>query len=234
MRPEETIRVARGATLLGAGPEAAETAGALDEALARAAALICADGGANALPAGLTPDAIIGDLDSLEDVAGWRRRLGARLIHVPEQETTDLEKCLLRVEAAFFLCVGFLGGRVDHQLAALHALITDPRPILMIGAEDVIFSAGVSLSLDLEPGDRISIFPMRTVASLSGRGLRWPVDGLRFEAGARVGTSNEATGPVTLDFDRAGAVVILPRARLDAALQGLLKQAEPRGDPDRG
>ncbi|MFN3262039.1 MAG: thiamine pyrophosphokinase [Pikeienuella sp.] len=219
---EGRIGFTRGATLLGAAPERA----ALEEALRRAPALVCADGGANGLPAGVTPEAVIGDLDSLENVAGWAARLGPRLIRVEEQETTDLEKCLLRVEAPFFLGVGFLGGRVDHELAALHALVADPRPILLLGREDVVFSAGRGLALDLPAGVRLSLLPMRRVLAEAGAGLRWPVGGLVFEAGARIGSSNETTGPVSLGFDRPGALVILPRARLDAALSGLLNRGE--------
>lgn len=211
-----------GATLLGAGPDRA----ALEEALARAPALVCADGGANGLPAGVIPEAVIGDLDSLEDAEAWAARLGPRLVRVEEQETTDLEKCLLRVEAPFLLGVGFLGGRVDHELAALHALIADPRPILLIGREDVVLSAGRALALDLPAGLRLSLLPMRRVRAEAGAGLRWPVGGLTFEAGSRIGSSNETTGPVSLRFDRPGALVVLPRARLDAALAGLLNRAE--------
>ncbi len=204
-----------GATLLGAAPERAP----LEEALRRAPALVCADGGANGLPAGVTPEAVIGDLDSLDDVEGWAARLGPRLVRVEEQETTDLEKCLLRVEAPFFIGVGFLGGRVDHELAALHALIADPRPILLIGREDVVLSAGRALALDLPAGVRLSLLPLRRVHAEAGAGLT-------LEAGSRIGSSNETTGPVSLRFDRPGALVILPRAQLDAALAGLLNRPE--------
>lgn len=219
MAASERLRIEGGVTLLGAAPDAH----GLQQALAAAPTLVCADGGANKLTE--APTAIIGDLDSLEDAASWRARLGPRLIHVEEQDSTDLEKCLRHVEAAFFVCVGFLGGRLDHELAALHGLIADPRPIVMIGAEDVVLSVGRGLTLDLQPGDRFSVFPMRRIAAGPSSGLRWPLDGLVFEAGERIGTSNMATGRVTLGFDRPGAVVTLPRIRLDAALGGLLKRA---------
>lgn len=214
-----------GVTLLGGSP----LCSGLQEALALAPNLVCADGGANNLQDDLIPDAIIGDLDSLDERESWQQRLGARLIHVAEQDSTDLEKCLLRLKAPFILGVGFLGGRIDHELAALHALVEDPRPILLIGEEDVILSAGEGISLETEPGDRLSIFPMRAVTAGPDRGLQWPVEGLHFEAGVKVGTSNETTGPVELSFDRPGAVVILPRERLDLALAGLMRRAETPG-----
>lgn len=215
-----------GATLLGAAPERGGLRSALEAARARAPGLVCADGGADRLRPGETPDAVVGDLDSLRDRAAWAARLGDRLIHVAEQETTDLEKCLRLVDAPHLIGCGFLGGRLDHELAALHALVAEPRPFLLLGAEDVALSAGRALDLGLAAGDRISIFPLRRVRAGPGSGLRWKLEGLDFEAGAKIGTSNEATGPVSLRFDRPGAVLILPRARLDAALAALLNRPE--------
>ena len=57
--------------------------------------IIAADGGANRLyDNNMMPDAIIGDLDSLEN----RGNFGpdTKIIHFKEQETTDFEKCLCR------------------------------------------------------------------------------------------------------------------------------------------
>lgn len=210
----DRIEAPAGVTLIGA-PFGADQ---LDEALARAPTLICADGGANVV-GNRTPAAVIGDLDSLEGEAGWRAGLGDRLIRVEEQDSTDFEKCLARIGAPFFIGAGFLGGRLDHTLAALHALVAEPRPVVLIGAEDVVFAAGRSFSLHLEVEDRVSIFPMRPVKVLSSAGLRWSADGLDMAAGDRVGTSNEALGgAVDLAFDAPGAVILLARGRLDAAL----------------
>jgi thiamine pyrophosphokinase len=43
--------------------------------------------------------------------------------HLPEQDTTDFEKCLYSVAAPLLLGVGFLGGRADHHLAAMNVLV---------------------------------------------------------------------------------------------------------------
>lgn len=204
-----------GVTLVGGAPYSNED---LKVALARAPRLVCADGGADDLTE-LIPDAIIGDLDSLTDVDLWRARLGQRLIRVEEQNSTDLEKCLRMVEAPFFVAVGFVAGRVDHLLAALHAIIGDPRLVIMIGEEDIQISAGTDFSMQAQSGDRISFFPMRRVRAISGQGLHWPLDGLKLEAGGKIATSNEALGGVvSARFDRPGVVVSLPRDRLDQAL----------------
>ncbi|MGB0506108.1 MAG: thiamine diphosphokinase [Pikeienuella sp.] len=212
-----------GVTLLGGGDVAP---GALETALARAPALVCADGGANQLaPDGPRPNAVIGDLDSLADAGRWRARLGDDLIHVAEQDSTDFEKCLYRVTAPFFIGVGFLGGRIDHELGVLSALIADDRPIILMGVKDVVCSAGTEFSLELSADDRFSIFPMRAVTALSSKGLRWPVEGMELAAGGAVSVSNRVeTSPVSISLDRAGAVAIAPLKRLDQMIAAARKR----------
>ncbi|MEM7522828.1 MAG: thiamine pyrophosphokinase [Pseudomonadota bacterium] len=203
------LRFGYGATLVGGGPQF----GALEDALAAAPALVCADGGADR----------IGDLDSLDDPAAWRARIGDGLIRVEEQDSTDFEKCLSRIDAPFFVGVGMLGGRMDHALAALHTVLADPRPIVLVGEDDVVFAAGQSVDVDAAPGERISIFPLRPVTATGGAGLRWPIDGLSFEAGAAIGVSNQANASrVEMRFDRPGAVICAPRARLAAAIESAI------------
>lgn len=173
-----------------------------------------------ALSAGLMPDAVIGDFDSVtpETLAAIP---ADRQIHVPEQDTTDFEKCLTRIRAPYVLGVGFLGARLDHTLAVLGTLIRHPaRRCLLIGSEDVVFPAPPRLHLDLPGGSRLSLFPLRPVKGRS-EGLRWPIDGLALAPDGIVGTSNEVSGPVRLETDGPGMLVILPRAALDAALAGL-------------
>ena len=65
---------------------------------------------------GCQPKQVIGDLDSLSP--SLRSELDpSRVIHVAEQDTTDFEKLLIRVDAPFMLAIGFMGGRIDHQMA---------------------------------------------------------------------------------------------------------------------
>ena len=87
------------------------------ESLARAPVVYAADGGANlCMQYGCQPKQVIGDLDSLSP--SLRSELDpSRVIHVAEQDTTDFEKLLIRVDAPFMLAIGFMGGRIDHQMA---------------------------------------------------------------------------------------------------------------------
>ncbi|MFT6451403.1 MAG: thiamine pyrophosphokinase [Halocynthiibacter sp.] len=208
-------------TLLGAGQSKAAD---LAECLTLAPHLIAADGGAGvALAAGHMPAAVIGDFDSID-----RGALAAipetRLFEISEQDSTDFEKCLRTVDAPLILGLGFLGARVDHMLAAFNAIVRCPRDVILIGEEDVAFhaQAGRRYAIDLAKGARVSLFPMGAVSG-QGAGLRWPICGLEFAPDARIGTSNEATGPVELEFAQAGMIVILERAALGAAMEALTR-----------
>jgi thiamine pyrophosphokinase len=194
----------------------------VEEALRLAPVLVAADGAArHALEFGRVPEAVIGDLDSIPDTVSDALPPG-RLHRVDEQDTTDFEKCLTRIRAPLCLAVGFTGRRLDHELAVYSTLVRlADRPCLVVGDEDVAFAAPPSLSLDLRAGERVSLFPLSVVRGRS-TGLRWPIDAVPFDPVGRIGTSNEATGAVTLSFDRPGMLVILPRSALDRAIAGLV------------
>ncbi|RYH09572.1 thiamine diphosphokinase [Tropicimonas sp. IMCC6043] len=224
---DHIFRDSRGITLLGGGDAATED---LNEALALAPCLVAVDGGAEtALAAGVTPRAVIGDMDSLPE--GARTAIPADRLHeIPEQDSTDFDKALRSVAAPLVLGVGFLGRRIDHQLANLNVLVRRAeRRCILIGTHDVVFAAPAQIRLDLDPGSRVSLFPM---APISGRsqGLHWPIEGLDMAPGAGIGTSNRVeeapAGPVALEFPAPGMLVILPRAALAAAVAGLAR-AEP-------
>lgn len=209
-----------GVTLIGGGSVRRSD---LLEALEHAPCLVAADGGAeNSLRHNLVPEAVIGDLDSLGD--DLRARLPADSIHrVREQETTDFDKVLRSVRAPFLLGVGFLGRRLDHQLANLNVLVRrSGQACILIGKHDVAFAVPKAVGLTLPPGTRLSLFPFRAVTGRS-QGLEWPIDNLRLAPDGRVGTSNnvDRSGKVLLEFESPGMLVILPRSTLAAAISGL-------------
>lgn len=215
-----------GVTLVAGGPVGARD---LALALARAPVVVAADGGADrALALGVPPVAVIGDFDSLGDAA--RVRLAAVLHPIDEQETTDFDKALRSIRAPFVIALGVLGGRLDHELAALSTLVARvPLPVVALGREDVVFAAPARLHLSLQASDRLSLYPLRPMHG-SSAGLDWPIDGLVLAPDARLGTSNRVTsGPVSLSFDAPGMLVILPRARLDAALDAVSPGWRRRG-----
>jgi thiamine pyrophosphokinase len=190
--------------------------------------VVAADGGARAcLAAGIVPEAVIGDLDSLGDLRGTIPP--ERLHRVTEQETTDFDKCLRSVDAPLVLAFGVTGPRIDHTLAVCTTLVqrAEVRAIV-VGEADLLFHAPPRLALDLPQGGRLSLFPMATVTGQS-EGLRWPIGGIVFSPAGRIGTSNEVTGPVQLAFDGPGMIVITPREALDRVSVALSGEERVRG-----
>lgn len=217
---EPLIRSRRPVTLVGGGPVLPER---LAAALALAPEAIGADGGGDvALPGGARFRAVIGDMDSLRNAEALRAS-GVALHPIAEQNSTDLEKCLYSVAAPLFLGLGFLGGRLDHHLAAMNALARRPdKRVLLIGREDICFRCPRELRLAVTVGTRVSLFPMGPVRGAIGEGLRWPVQGLDFAPDGRIGTSNAALGGVLrLGFGGGPMLVILPVDYLAAAAAAL-------------
>ena len=212
-----------GVTLIGGGEvRAAE----LEAALALAPTLVAADGGANsALSLGHVPQATLGDLDSLTEAA--RARLPAGTVHhLPDQDTTDFEKCLGQIQARFIVAVGFLGQRQDHVLAVMSALAQHRGPpCLVLGAYDVIFALKGTTHLSLWHGARVSLMPMAPVTGTS-KGLKWPIDGLDFAPSGQIGTSNHATSDsVEITVHGPGMLCLLAPEAL-ASVVGALTEAQ--------
>lgn len=211
------VRSQDGVTLIGGGAVTGED---LAEALALAPVLVAADSGADeALALGHHPVAVIGDFDSLSDAA--RAALPPEALHhVAEQDSTDFQKCLERIEAAFVLAVGFDGRRLDHTLATLNVMARwSGAPVILLADEDVVFMAPPSLTLALPVGARVSLFPMGPCRGRS-TGLEWPIDGIEFAPDGRSGTSNRALGVVELQIE-GPMLVMLERPALLVALAGL-------------
>lgn len=181
--------------------------------------LVAADGGAVlADRAGIAPDAVIGDFDSIPPQL-LARLPPDRLHRITEQNSTDFDKALSNIAAPLVLAVGFTGARMDHQLAAFHTLVRHPdRPCIIIGEQDIVCLAPPEITLDLADGDIVSLFPMGPVTGQSD-GLRWPIDGLKFAPDQKVGTSNAAVGPVRLRFDAPRMLLILPRHAIPLLVQ---------------
>ena len=191
--------------------------GAVDYQLMRdleasGAHLVAADGGADEIvKAGLVPEAIIGDFDSISDPESWLGR--TRLIRISEQETTDFEKVLYSVQAPVTIALGMTGKRFDHTLAALDAVAryaTD-RIIILVDEADVAMALTGSFSFEVDPGDRVSVHPLKPIKFRRSIGLKYPLDGLRLAPGERTGTSNAAElGPFRIEPEpRAKAAWLL-------------------------
>lgn len=198
---------------------------ALNRALSLASRIVAADGGADAaLAHGLTPEAVIGDFDSISAEA--RSALPGEAMHlIDDQDTTDFDKCLSMIAAPLILGVGFTGARQDHQLATYNSLVRFPEQrCILIGPREIVLLAPPSLTLDLAEGEPVSLFPMGAVEGFSD-GLEWEIGGLNFAPDGRVGTSNRAKGPVHLSLTSPKMLLILPVGNLERVAVALAGNA---------
>ena len=218
---EDMLRYDSPVVLVGAAP--VEIGPAL-EAVADSWPLIAADGGADALlKIGRRPDLVIGDMDSAGPLPD-----DLPTLPLAGQDDTDFEKCLAWICAPLIVGLGFLEGRLDHTLAAMHALtaIKHDRPIMLVGDTDLVLRLRGDIAFEAEPGDRVSVWPLGIQAFQSSTGLKWPLDGLQMEIGRLIGTSNLAVGgSVRINAGPGdGYAVIMPRdavqSLIDAALGG--------------
>ncbi|MDA9008701.1 thiamine diphosphokinase [Alphaproteobacteria bacterium] len=164
----------------------------LEQLVERGYALVAADGAINELVArGFLPDAVIGDMDSIADDLD----LPSSVVKValPEQSTTDFEKCLYSTESSFYVGLGFLGRRLDHSLASLSVLAkyTQLKKVVLVDEVDLIFGASGEFSIAMPVSARFSIFPLSECHFTASEGLAYPLNDLTLKIGALVGTSNK-------------------------------------------
>ena len=196
--------------------------GDVNLALDRVELTVAADGGAaHLLDSGHIPDAVLGDFDSL-DPSQMARIPADRLFPIWEQNSTDFDKALRNIMAPLVLGVGFLGARVDHQLAVFNTLVRRvEKPCILLGQQEIAFHAPPEFELELTPGSIVSLFPFRQVTGRS-KGLEWPIDDLVFEPDGQIGTSNRSVADIRLEMGGPGMLVMLPRATLDQVMQAFL------------
>lgn len=217
-------------TLVGGGHVSSDD---LQKSLTLAPACVAADGGAAlAISAGVDLAAVIGDFDSIDpDILKQVPR--KRQYHISEQDSTDFEKALLRIDAPLILGVGFCGGRVDHQLAAFNSLVKFAhQPCVLLAEDELIFVAPAQISLPTVAGDIVSLFPFAQLSG-SSTGLQWPIDDLIFAPGYQSGTSNCATGPININMHGPGMLMIVPKRFIQQVVQQLTRPTHARW-PVRG
>ena len=183
---------------------------------------VAVDGGANRLlAAGISPAAVIGDLDSISSTA--RATFADLTHHIPEQDTTDFEKALSRVEAPVVLAVGFTGGRMDHTLAVLNVLARySDRAVVLLDDTDICFVATQGMTRLSSPiGTRMSLMPLAD-CRVTATGLRWPFEDKEMHPTGFISSSNEVAGDVTIHAD-GPLLITLPVEFLASAMKAAVR-----------
>lgn len=166
--------------------------------LHEASVVIACDGAIEALDkAGITPAAIVGDLDSIPSC--FRERYADRIHIVEDQEINDLTKSVRfahRSGEQEVLILGATGLREDHTLGNI-SLLMDYAPLFrrieMLSDYGIFTPLRQTTTLASDPGTQVSLFSLAPSGTISTTGLRWP----SATAGCTAwwqGTLDEATG----------------------------------------
>jgi thiamine pyrophosphokinase len=178
--------------------------------------LICADGGANsALKMNLTPDFIIGDLDSISSQALKRFRNTSKIIKINGQNDTDVEKCLkfaIKKNYTEALLVGVTGNRLDHTFCNLGIVLKFflQINISLIAENSFLKAYRGSVILKTIPGETISVYGFDKKTLIKSKGLKYLLKNIALPFGERESTSNVATGK-KVELNISGGVVFIIR-----------------------
>jgi thiamine pyrophosphokinase len=170
----------------------------------RADLVVAADGGARyALDAGVIPDLVVGDMDSLGEAAARAAEERGALLerHPIRKDKMDGHLAVLSVRergatAADLLCAA--GGRYSALFAVPHILLAAERMGLQskVVSDHVrmfVIEAG-SRTLQGSPHDSVSIFPLAGPATgVTLEGMEYPLQNATLEPGDTIGFHNELT-----------------------------------------
>ena len=173
--------------------------------------IICCDGAAqNLLNQGLTPDFIIGDMDSVSEEI--KKQYSSILLHLAEQETNDLTKAVhfcLENNRTEITILGTTGKREDHTLGNL-SLLTDyaeKANIQMLTDYGVFTPLLKTSTMESYPGEQISIFSLNPETVFSFKDLVYPVQNRKLTSWWQ-GTLNEAEkDSFTIEFNKGEVLV---------------------------
>lgn len=162
--------------------------------------LLAADGGLTALQkAGLTPDLLLGDMDSLNGPVS-----DVPVLRYPiKKDDTDMALAIRYAhERGFrhFRLYGASGGRQDHtqaNLQLLAALAQERYEARLVAPDYTVYavSGGTLYLTGLTAGRTVSVFCTGDTASgVTLRGLQWELTNARLLGTNPLGVSNRAAG----------------------------------------
>lgn len=177
--------------------------------------VLCADGGyAHAMRAGILPDRVIGDLDSLSGIVPEE----AILERVPvEKDDTDTMLCVryaLSHGCEECLILGGIGGRLDHTLANLQALafaVSNGMRAELIGDDDrVLLLKDNAMVLKREEGCSLSLlsFTERCVG-VTTSGVKYPLTDATITQDNPMAVSNSFTAEEAHIAVREGMMLVV-------------------------
>jgi len=193
----------------------------LADRLPAEARIIAADSGlAQARLLGLTPDLVIGDLDSVDptDLAEAQAADVPVERHPEDKDATDLELALDRAVSmghSNVILIGGHGGRLDHLLGNALVLASDRFGGVHVewwisDTRVVVARAGEQTRLTGALGDVVSLIAVGgPAAGVTTEGLRWPLDNETLAPGSTRGISNELIADASTVTVSSGMLLVI-------------------------
>ena len=190
--------------------------------------IVAADGGARMAVEsfGLTPDVILGDLDSLStgEVAAFEAQGAEVKPYPPEKNETDLEialKWAVERGATTIRVVGALGRRIDQTFGNVYLLaLPELQGIdirLVSGDQQIWLVQPGTHVIDGVPGDTLSLLPITMdVTDIHTENLYYPLIGDTLHFGPARGISNVlTTEQATVTFGTGLLLIVHTRGRAE-------------------
>lgn len=192
-------------------------------AVPRGARVIAADGALDeAVAAGVLPDVLVGDLDSISEAGrAWAAAHAVVVEHPTDKDLTDTELALTVAADTHprrIMVLAGTGTRLDHTVAALGALgsvaLDDVPHVDGWFGDDriVVVGPGRPETIPLADGATFSVLALHGACDdVDVGGARWPLRSAHLEPLSGLGVSNVATGPeVTVSVGTGRLTVIVP------------------------
>jgi thiamine pyrophosphokinase len=161
--------------------------------------IIAADGGLLPLmEAGMTPDLLIGDFDSME-----KPNLAVETITLPvEKDDTDtvfaVKEGFCRGYTEFVIYGGLGGSRLSHTLANIQLLsfvqAKGGKVTLVGGSTKLFLLQKESMVFEKQQKGTLSVFAYTPIATVTLQGLYYPLEKAQITNGFPLGVSNHFTG----------------------------------------
>ena len=156
------------------------------KALTDAEIVVCCDGATSKVDKfGVTPTAIVGDLDSL--TSEYKIKYEGRLFHDPDQDSNDLTKaikwCLSKGIKSIDI-IGATGLREDHTLGNIGLLPSYAKmgiEIRILTDNGVMVPLIESQRINSFKGQQVSIFSPNNRTRITSKNLRYSIDNRTLE-----------------------------------------------------
>lgn len=184
--------------------------------------VVCCDGALVTLEKhGITPDVVIGDMDSV-----CRRalaRFDGKKVRIDEQETNDLTKAFNYLmenhPGVNSIHIIAASGKNEAHTIANYSLLMEYESrfklfekgvtLDMVSDYSTAFAISDSASIHIGKGRRISIFSPDTTLKITSEGLEWQTSAVTFDNWWKASLNIASTDEVKLAFNHPSKVLII-------------------------